>query len=218
MGYFLAQTLIFWKGLFASGGYYHFIMPMAPFFGLLAARFFDLVSARKHGIWVSIILLFCVIHQGFLLKTHQHYHQDWDAFIVANKPLEITLVAKPLAASESRRHLSAAVAFTKEYLKEHRRNKNQVVANFAMNSAAFEQWATPEYNKLRFTPLDDKPVGTIFIWDVQMSELSEGEQLKNFDQEKWKILKFWQKTYLRPEHLEQNPERKFTAVVLEKIK
>lgn len=53
--YFLLHSLIFWRGLYASGGYVAFLMPMAPFFAIAAALGLDTCQQWAHRAHTSEI-------------------------------------------------------------------------------------------------------------------------------------------------------------------
>ncbi len=46
VSYFVVHSVIFWAGKFASGGYFHFLMPMAPLFAILGAKAFDVIEFK----------------------------------------------------------------------------------------------------------------------------------------------------------------------------
>lgn len=213
-GYFLAHTLIFWKGLYASGGYYHFIMPMAPLFALLAVRLIDVLMLKKWSRYLTFFLLFFIVYQGLALRTHQMYAQDWHAIMAKKAEPKHRIIAAPISASESRQHLNAATDLALKL----RSSKHTVVSNFAMSSARLGQFATPKNNRLLYTETKDLPVGTLFVWDQQMSELGTLHTFEQFPAEQWKKHKVWKRRYPLDFRIKENAERIYTAAVFEKIK
>lgn len=92
VAYFGLHSVIFWKGLFASGGYYHFLMPVAP--GLAIAAVFGadaLLDRRKaQTIVLARVLLAGLVLQGLVL-VHVLAMQYW-----AGIPPQIGLAREPI--------------------------------------------------------------------------------------------------------------------------
>lgn len=68
--YLALHSFIYWKGLFASGGYYHFIMPMAPFVGLLALRGWNGLREKGHQ-RTAVGALVVVVMTGLMMPQQQ---------------------------------------------------------------------------------------------------------------------------------------------------
>jgi hypothetical protein len=89
--YFALHSLIFWKGLFASGGYYHFLLPIAP--GLAVAAVFGadaLLPGPAWRRWLGRALVTGCIVQGLLL-VHVFAAQRW-----MGVPLRFGLAKDPI--------------------------------------------------------------------------------------------------------------------------
>ncbi len=69
--YFLLHSVIFWRGMFASGGYYHFLMPMAPWLGIMALA--GLGGIHQRGWRYAVLSL--VVFFGLLMPQEQVSHQ-----------------------------------------------------------------------------------------------------------------------------------------------
>jgi hypothetical protein len=76
--YFGLHTLIYWKGLFASGGYYHFIMPLAPGLAVVAVFGIDALLDRGKRWSRTLAWSLCagLLLQG-LVPLHVFTMQAW---------------------------------------------------------------------------------------------------------------------------------------------
>ena len=108
VGYFVVHSYIFWKGAFASGGYYHFLMPMAPLFALLAAKTFDAIQAKfiHRGKAITYAITALVVYQGLLMIQQQA--SNWEAYRAGTEPLDITWINPVTHPKGARADLQAA--------------------------------------------------------------------------------------------------------------
>jgi hypothetical protein len=147
--------VIFWKGLFASAGYYHFLMPAAPGLAIAAVYGANTLFARASlaASRIAFILLGGLVVQS-LLMLH-FWHSPF-------KP-RVTLVRDPIT-----RTIDAALAWQKE-----QRPKAPVVICHHIYAAFHEQWVeTPARRALDVTPPGALPVGAIVIWEDRYADVT----------------------------------------------
>jgi hypothetical protein len=152
--YFALHSFIYWRGLFASGGYYHFLMPMAP--GLAVAAIFgvDALLAQPTPVRRRIVaaLLVGAVLQGLLLI---HLWRD-------GRP-HFTLPRDPIVAA-----LDAAFAWQKK-----ERPRAPVVVCHHIYAAYREDWIeTPARRALETAPPSALPVGALVLWEEKYSDLT----------------------------------------------
>jgi len=209
VGYFFLHSFIFWKGAFASGGYYHFLMPMAPLFALLAAKTFDVIQEKfpHRGNAITYALTALVTYQGLLMIQQQA--SNWEEFRAGAEPLEITWINPTTHPKGARADLQEAA----EYLKSIRKNE-LIVTNHAGYDDYFGYYATKELFARRHANIDDLPTGCYFLWDQKLSELTEHQQLQHFDQSpNWKRIKVWKND---PKVLKLHPNRIYSVIIFKK--
>jgi len=151
--YFGLHTLIYWQGLFASGGYYHFLMPMAP--GLAVGALFGanalLDRPDRKSRRVAIGLLVGAVVQGLLLV---HLWRD-------GRP-HLTVIRDPIVHAIDE-------AFT--WQKQNRPHATVVCHH--IYAAWREDWIeTPARRQLDNTPPPQLPGGTIVLWDEKYADLT----------------------------------------------
>src|SRR5690606_34975761 len=78
--YFALHSVIFWLGLFASGGYYHFLMPLAPGLAIAAVAGANtcLDSGTRWAPRLGRLLLAGCLAQGLIL-LHMRAMQCWSS-------------------------------------------------------------------------------------------------------------------------------------------
>jgi len=153
--WFVLHSVIFWKGLFASAGYYHFLMPAAPGLAIAAVYGANTLFARASlaASRIAFILLGGLVVQS-LLMLH-FWHSPF-------KP-RVTLVRDPIT-----RTIDAALAWQKE-----QRPKAPVVICHHIYAAFHEQWVeTPARRALDVTPPGALPVGAIVIWEDRYADVT----------------------------------------------
>jgi len=149
--YFALHSFIYWRGLFASGGYYHFLMPLAPGLAILAIFGVDALLARQRR-RLAVALLAGAVLQGLLLV---HLWRD-------GRP-HFTLPRDPIVAA-----LDAAFAWQKA-----ERPRAPAVVCHHIYAAYREDWIeTPARRALDALPPAGLPVGTIILWEEKYSDLT----------------------------------------------
>ncbi|MDD5199646.1 MAG: hypothetical protein PHC88_07555 [Terrimicrobiaceae bacterium] len=152
--YFILHSLIYWRGLFASGGYYHFLMPMAP--GLAVAALFGAdalldAPARAAG-RTGIALLSGAVLQGLLMV---HLWRDGHP--------HFTLIRDPID-----RAIDAALDWQKK-----ERPRAAAVVCHHIYAAWREDWIeTPARRRLDATPISELPPGCVVLWEEKYSDLT----------------------------------------------
>lgn len=214
--YFVMHSLIFWRGAFASGGYYHFLMPMAPVFALLGARFIGEVIhcqgfpvPRKLFVSISMLL---VMAQGLNMPHHQVYYQDWDAITRGQAMPQYQALAKPLEKGE----LSRCAVEASEWAKAHYPEGTTIIASHVAHDFTQDLLSTKEWEAQKYARLYQMPVGTVFIWDRSYSDIENRTRYESFtESQDWKPVKYWEKRY--PDKDSTQEKDKYTVVVFEKI-
>ena len=164
--YLALHSLIYWKGLFASGGYYHFIMPMAPFVGLVALRGFNGIS-QKYNVKIAASALALVVLTGFMMPQQQFGVSDNHIKGMPNETASLKVIAPPMTQSRYGEGLREASQWVKENVKG-----GDVLAHHVAISYWLDDWTAG--NKLAawggYSPesVSLKP-GTILVWDAQYS-------------------------------------------------
>ena len=163
--YLIMHSLIYWKGLFASGGYYHFIMPMAPFVALVALRGFNGLW-EKYGIKPAAAALAVVVVTGLMMPQ-----QQWgvsDNHIPGLPVLNASL--KPIAPPMKQSRFGQGVKEASEWV-----IKNAGGAEVLNHHAAASFWLYETgVKKLEawggYTPESPELCsGTLLIWDAHYS-------------------------------------------------
>lgn len=203
--YFILHSVIFWKGSFASGGYYHFLMPMAPLFALLAALTISKIlnSDFKQGRYVKparyltgvIIAIIC--YQGLHMESYQHSNQDWSSIMAGKARVQKSLFAPVDTNSSITKHIREATQLAKS---DSEPNKT----TFTHCAHVFFYYLTDQPDTLAFrderlAPLSSFPIGSHYIWDSHYADLeprtSRIELEKNSN---WESVRTWPDTDNEP--------------------
>lgn len=212
--YFILHSLIFWKGAFASGGYYHFLMPMAPFVALLAAQGLSLIWGKGEVHWrklLAFILTGLVIFQGFNMAHHQGFYQNWAAINNGDSQPDFGLIAKPMRKGE----LNNKITEASQWALKHYPEGSLIIAKHVTHNFTQEILATKERQQLEGSPLHTMPIGTIFIWDRLYCDYENRIKFSSFDESQdWKRGKSWKLDY----PLDGNQVKdEFAVIIFEKI-
>lgn len=164
--YLIMHSIIYWKGLFASGGYYHFIMPMAPFVGVLALRGLAGVRDRfgEKALWGSLV---AVVWMGLLMPQQQGGISDGHIPGLPEIGKERYLIAPPIKQSRFGRGVAQAAKWVRENGVGKDVLTHHVAASYWLRGAEIGEklgaWEgyEPESKELE--------AGTILIWDAQYS-------------------------------------------------
>ncbi len=153
--YFALHSFVYWKGLFASGGYYHFLMPAAP--GLAIAALLGANALLDHPSRIlrrtAIALLAGLVLQGLLMI------QLWQNFTSPR----FTLHRDPIDAA-----LDAAL----EWQKKARPQAAPVVCHHIYASFREDWLETPLRHRLDHTPPAELPIHAVVIWENKYSDLT----------------------------------------------
>lgn len=236
--YFVMHSLIYWRGAFASGGYYHFLMPMAPFFALLSANTIGtlLECASKKWqrclVWTSFAL---VVFQGLNMLQQQstfHNWQDqtpkdvsmvarlghfvafkWGAVTYREATFDPVLVAPPLKKSEFQQKLAEA----SEWCKKTYPDNDYILCRHVSHSFLMGHLMTPERDKINLIAKEDLPVGAVFIWDSKYADLKTHQWEFSYfaNNPDWKLVKTFAKSYQNEGA--ENPQDKYIAAVFLKV-
>lgn len=196
--YFIAHSLIYWKGAFASGGYYHFIMPMAPAIALLSAMGLTKILALSQSLFSSqktqgalcCLICFASIAQGLNMAHHQINYQNWARIMHEGGSPDYHLIAPPL---QQGMHSKTIIEASKWATAE---ADGPVFAKHVAHNFHQGNLATPHQINAENAHLYQMPVGTYFIWDSLYCEFENRLKFSSFvDSQDWEILKSWKFDY-----------------------
>ncbi|MGJ8696201.1 MAG: hypothetical protein ACSHYF_07775 [Verrucomicrobiaceae bacterium] len=162
--YFVLHSVIFWKGMFASGGYYHFIMPMAPFVGLVALRGFNVVRARAPK-WVVVLTLVAVVWGGLLMPQQQFIMGDSHIEGMPKAANTLKPIAPPMRQSRFGQGLKDAAQWMRENGEGERWLGHHTAVDFWLQDEEVGEVLSVWDDR---TPENLEP-GTLLIWDAQYS-------------------------------------------------
>jgi predicted RNA binding protein YcfA (HicA-like mRNA interferase family) len=166
--YLVLHSLVYWKGLYSSGGYYHFIMPMAPFIGLIALRGLNFLrdNGHRHFAWAMLAV---VVWTGLMMPQQQRVTTD--AYIEGMPEVKKNyhLIAPPMKRSRFDSGLKEAANWLIREVNDEQWLAHHVAVSYWTNGIDIGErlgaWDgyTPDSNKLR--------PGAILIWDAKYSAL-----------------------------------------------
>jgi len=188
--YFALHSLIYWKGLFASGGYVYFLMPMAPIVAISARFGIDKVLANwnlpgaKRLFALSVLL---IVVQAWMLPHRtgsRHYvepNRNWsEAFSKMYR-------GYPLSKDSCKRSLDDA----KVWIESHPETANAYIV--CCHSYLLMKMGKPEtpqrleltYSKDLETVCD--PI--LFVWESKYAPHNRGRQKQEFERLNWSKIK-----------------------------
>ncbi|QQL45011.1 glycosyltransferase family 87 protein [Sulfuriroseicoccus oceanibius] len=145
--YWLMHTLIYWKGLFASGGYYHFLMPMAPGFAIAAAygvkTLIELAGDRPKVVRATMVGI----------------------TIAAILPAAIT--TRPYPRDPMKNDLDSAMA----WINTNRPDAHTILCCNIYFDYANHLWDQPNHNMLYRKPEEQTP-GTLIVWEYKYADIN----------------------------------------------
>jgi hypothetical protein len=161
IAYLAIHTIIYRYGLFASGGYHLFLLPLAPAFGLAAAMGFETVLSWLTRLVNSQAKIVAIPYTALLMFI-----------LIAPIVIFTGLKTKPISLDEEGEILQEAA----NWLQSHNVNREQVISTHV--------WFNYFYDIFPPTiipPLDELSPGTVIVWDPHYSERSwtSYEQLVN---------------------------------------
>ncbi|MGJ8674101.1 hypothetical protein [Rubritalea sp.] len=214
VSYFALHSIVFWRGAFASGGYYHFLMPMAPFVALLAAEGFARASEyfnTKKRLFMMVTMAL-VVFQGLHMNHHQNVYQDWQGIHRGEAKFGYSVCAPPIQQGEIHAHMDAAL----DWIHAEYTNDRPIVAKHIAVKIALDQAASKEQQALEFSPLYKMPVGTLYIWDPAYCEQENRIKYASFTRsEDWQVVKVFEKKY--PSKEDTSAYAPFSVIVFEKV-
>jgi hypothetical protein len=153
VAYFVLHSLIFWRGLFSSAGYYHFLMPLAP--GLAVVMIFgaDTLLDRSSRVLRALagVLLTGALLQGFVL-----FHLWRDGRYSA------TLQRDPISYM-----IDEAFAWQKKH------HPRALVVCHHTYAGFREDWReTPARRAFDTAPPDALPFGCFVFWEEKYADLT----------------------------------------------
>ncbi|MGJ8656949.1 MAG: hypothetical protein ACSHX6_10915 [Akkermansiaceae bacterium] len=205
--YFILHSIIFWKGSFASGGYYHFLMPMAPLFALLAAFSLSYITDNsrypKYTKYYTTFFLLLIIYNGLHMANYQNIHQDWKNIMAGKAHKKESLLAPTDKASPHAKQLQTAIQYSQSIQSQnpkHTSNQNPIThcADVYFYYLT-DQPDTHTFRTERLAPLSTFPIGSRYIWESKYANLEPRTNLTAFQNNpNWHPLKTWTNTENHP--------------------
>ncbi len=184
--YLVMQSLIYWKGLFASGGYYHFIMPMAPWIGLVALKGVEALNdlAGKFSKWVMGLVAAGTVYGGLIMYQFQWQIPDGHIPGLPEKFADISWVAAPpLRQSRFGGGLEKAADWVRNNVKDEQWLSHHISLEYYLYRESYGEklggWGGYSVDSDQFKP------GAILIWDVNYSVGTHGFTLEALEKNGW---------------------------------
>lgn len=187
--YLIMHSLIFWKGLFASGGYYHFIMPMAPWIGLVALKGIEGLR-EKYGQRAVMAAAGLTVYGGVLM-LQQQWMNDNHIEGMPQIQNEISWVgAPPMTHGRFGKGLQEAATWLEENIDDEQWISHHVVISYYLYESNLEGKLPPWEG---YRPESKELVsGTILAWDSQYSVQSHfGFTKEALAETGWEELESW---------------------------
>lgn len=190
ISYFVLHSLIFWTGTFASGGYFHFLMPMAPLFALLGVKAFDVISEKNikgQGLAINASITILIIIQGLHMLQQQGMYQ-WHGVLTGQHGYNASFFNPPMKPEQRGTNMRTAIAFLDTIRKD-----ETVTGNHPQIDIHYDNLHTSEAIARDWGKVDVFEKDTFFIWDQRLSELPgrENHRRAQFDTPDWEIIKTW---------------------------
>lgn len=170
--YFALHSMIFWKGLFASGGYYHFLMPAAPGLAIVAVFGADalLDRHRKGTTFLAWALIAGMVLQGLVL-VHVLAMQKW-----AGVSPRLGLALEPI-------HYALQQAL--DWQAAHRPGAHPILCHHIYAAYSRDWVETKKQRDLFSLTSGQLPPGSIVIWEKKYSDIT-GLPSHDFTRPDWK--------------------------------
>lgn len=196
--YFLLHVVIFWKGSFASGGYYHFLMPMAPMFALLGSlgfqHWYDTISSFKISTLLQRLAiampLSIIVYTGMHMPHYQHQNQDWKSIMEGKANYQTQLLAPVDRQPNTASNIAAAYELARTSNPLSRIHCADVYFYYLTDSPD-----TAEFRRERLAPLSTYPIHSYYIWESKYADLETRTSRKEFlKNPNWIEVKRWSRT------------------------
>ncbi len=178
--YLIMHSLIFWKGLFASGGYYHFIMPMAPWVALVALRGVNQLR-EKFGPRPLYALVPLVIWGGLMMPQQQFNVSDDHIPGLPQVKSNLQLVCPSMPVSRFATGMKEASDWVRENVTDQKWLTHHVAVSYFLQDfeggEKVDAWDGETPHTL--------PGGTVLIWDVQYSVDTHDFTLEALEASEW---------------------------------
>jgi hypothetical protein len=213
VSYFVVHSYIFWAGKFASGGYYHFLMPMAPLFALLGVKALDVISEKclRFGKVIIITAMVLITYQGLQMIQEQGANQDWEGIKKGTATYEVHLINPPITPEQRGMNLREAADYVSGIRKDELVTGNHPHVDIHFGVLHDKQALTRDWDDIKNLPL-----GTFFIWDQRLSELRENHRIEKFQTGDWEVIKSWKNS--RSDEVAVDPNKEFTTIIFKKVR
>ena len=181
--YFVLHSLVYWQGLFASGGYYAFIMPMAPWIGLVALSGVQVVR-RRFGdapVWALIPL---IVWGGLAMPRLQSDPpgEDIDGIPSVAGEADWSVVARPLEEGP----FGSALRQGADWVLDHGEGADWTAHHVAVDYFLRDEDVGPRVEPWhRDSTPEGLPPGTVLVWDAKYSEEFHGFSLNRLAASGW---------------------------------
>ncbi|MGD1979124.1 MAG: hypothetical protein PVJ98_07020 [Akkermansiaceae bacterium] len=186
--YLIMHSLIYWKGLFASGGYYHFIMPMAPWIGLVALKGLEGLRER-FGIRAVAISLVLTVYGGLLMLQQQWVNDSHINGMPKVKSRISWVIAPPMTKSRFGRGLENAANWLQENIDGQNWISHHVAVSYCLEDhlpeGRLDPWDRYQADSEELIP------GTILAWDSQYSVDTFGFTEESLAKADWEEVERW---------------------------
>jgi len=213
VSYFVVHSYIFWAGKFASGGYYHFLMPMAPLFALLGVKAFDVITEKfqrfsKIMITTAMVL---ITYQGLHMIQQQGVNQDWEGIKNGTATYRVRLINPPIHPEQRGINIREAAEYVSSIRKDELVTGNHPHVDIHFSNLHDKAALERDWGDIRNLPL-----GTYFIWDQRLSELRETHRLEKFQTGDWEIIKSWENP--KRDEAASDPNKEYTTMIFKKVR
>lgn len=208
--YFAVHSIIYWKGLFASGGYYHFLMPMAPWFGLGALCGINQIHAISkpgriiessgtahqeqpdsnsgNGSWLAdavvASLLCALVLQAYCRPIKWLFFRDRLIDITTSELITQMVSGAPLPRNRVERTIESAYVWLK---RQPDLADRPMLCNNNYFNVLDNAYFVRESRWMWFCPPDQLPAGTVYVWEPKYST-GVGRPREKFETNEWRVL------------------------------
>jgi hypothetical protein len=189
--YFLLHSVIFWRGMFASGGYYHFLMPMAPWLGIMALAGLGRIhkNSWKYAAVGVVVFLGLLMPQEQLAQDEGHL-----ANVPSKSPEELMRSLRFPAPPRKLGFFQIGVRDGSHWLDENLGQDGEwlschvAVSHFRKNDrgrrlGVFEFKSQEAKAKI--------PVGTLFLWEAKYAPEEDFGWTEEELSKNWEKVKEW---------------------------
>ena len=172
--YWLMHTIIYWRGLFASGGYYEFLMPMAPVFAIGALYGMEQIRVWTNGrvklqrVVLAVVMLGIVVPVSLTAEMIRGALQVVAPRDVAHLLVPQNIEVRPYQRAELKNHLDEAI----HWVDENRPSPSIVLCANIYIEFTRALWKQEGYGHLHYTRPSEQELGTVLLWEEAYSDVT----------------------------------------------